>query len=74
MLSSLRCSSKAAQVLKAWSKRAPAGHARGFVIPSGDTKASTLTPEEKAYKARTSFLHSASDVAVKRAYAAKPKR
>jgi len=66
--------SKAAQVLKAWSKRPPAGHARGVVVPSGDTKASTLSPEEKAFKARTPFLQGASDAAVKRAYAAKPKR
>ena len=69
--------SKAAQVLKAWAKRTatqPAGHPRGVAVPSGDPKASTLTPEEKAFKARTPFLHSASDSSVKASYAATTKR
>ena len=67
----------ASRVLKALAKRtasaAPA-HPRGVAVPSGDPKASTLTPEEKAFKARTPFLHSASDSSVKASYAAKTKR
>jgi hypothetical protein len=69
--------SKAAQVLKAWAKRTASAaptHPRGVAVPSGDPKASTLTPEEKAFKARTPFLHSASDSSVKASYAAKTKR
>jgi hypothetical protein len=64
--------SKAAQVLKAWAKRTatqPAGHPRGVAVPSGDPKASTLTPEEKAFRSRTPFLRDASDAAVKASYA-----
>lgn len=67
----------ASRVLKALAKRTATAapvHPRGVVTATADPKASTLTPEEKVFKARTPFLHTASDNAVKAAFAAKTKR
>ena len=46
------------------------GHPRGVATPTGDPRASGLTPEEKAFKASNPILSSASDAAVKRSFAA----
>lgn len=62
----------ASRVLKALAKRTTAAaptHPRGVVTATADPKASTLTPEEKAFKMRTPFLRDASDNAVKASYA-----